>query len=205
MTDTNALAEFDRKYAKGGAVLIAGCDEAGRGPLAGPVSCAAVIMPLGIDDIIDGVDDSKRLSEKKREELYELIIKKAVCYSSAFVSHGEIDKINILNATKKGMLECCRGLTVEPGILLSDAVDIGVFGCVPLIRGDAKSYNIACASIVAKVGRDRLMRLYDGQYPGYGFAKHKGYGTAAHYAAIERQGICEIHRKTFLKGICVQD
>ncbi|MDR3263520.1 MAG: ribonuclease HII [Clostridiales bacterium] len=194
------LVGFDRNYLNTYR-LIGGTDEAGRGPLAGPVSCAMVIMPLGVGDIIEGVDDSKKVPEKKREVLYESIIQKAICYSIRFVGHREIDKINILNATKQGMRECYGDMKIKPDILLIDAVKLGIPDSQSIIKGDAKSYNIACASILAKVARDRLMRRYDAEYPCYGFARHKGYGTAAHYEAIHKLGITEIHRLTFLKGI----
>jgi ribonuclease HII len=191
------LVEFDREYQKKYA-LIGGTDEAGRGPLAGPVCCAAVIMPLDEEKIVAGVDDSKKIPEKRREILYEIIIKNALYYSVAFVGHSEIDEINILNATKRGMLACYESLAVKPDIFLIDAVRLNIENSESIVKGDAKSYNIACASILAKVSRDRLMREYDLKYPGYGFARHKGYGTAAHYEAIRELGITEIHRKTFL-------
>jgi ribonuclease HII len=194
---TDKLIEFDREYKKKYA-LVGGTDEAGRGPLAGPVCCAAAIMPLDDEKIVAGVDDSKKIPEKKREILYGSIIKNALYYSIAFVGHEEIDEINILNATKKGMLACYEALAVKPDIFLIDAVKLNLKNGESIIKGDAQSYNIACASILAKVSRDRLMREYDITYPGYGFARHKGYGTAAHYEAIERLGITPIHRKTFL-------
>ncbi|MDR1906519.1 MAG: ribonuclease HII [Clostridiales bacterium] len=193
---TSSLVEFDRRFLSEYR-LIGGTDEAGRGPLAGPVACAAVIMPLDTADIVDGVDDSKKVSEKKRETLYESIIDKALSYSIRFVEHDEIDLINILNATKKGMLDCHDALYLRPDVLLIDAVKLDIKNCVSIIKGDAKSYNIACASILAKVARDRLMRKYDEIYPGYGFCRHKGYGTAEHYAAIREIGLCPIHRKSF--------
>jgi ribonuclease HII len=200
----DSLVEFDREYQKKYR-SVGGTDEAGRGPLAGPVCCAAVIMPLDAEKIVPGVDDSKKIPEKKREILYESIIKNAVCYGVAFVTHSEIDEINILNASKKGMLACYNSLAEKPGIFLIDAVKLDLQNSESIIKGDAKSYNIACASILAKVSRDRLMRGYDATYPGYGFARHKGYGTAAHYAAIEKFGITPIHRKTFLKNILKKD
>ncbi|MDR2047021.1 MAG: ribonuclease HII [Clostridiales bacterium] len=181
-------------------LLVGGMDEAGRGPLAGPVACAVAVMPLDDGLIVGGADDSKKIPEKKREILYEAIVKNALYYNIQFVWQDEIDGINILNATKKGMRACFDALPVKPDILLIDAVNLDIAGGVAIIKGDAKSYNIACASILAKVERDRLMRRYDAEYPGYGFARHKGYGVTAHYEAIARLGITPLHRKTFLSG-----
>ena len=188
---------FERELLASGARLIGGMDEAGRGPLAGPVVAAAVIMPL--DDIIEGVDDSKKVSEKKRERLFDEIIRKAIAYRICLADERVIDEINILNATKKAMTECVNGLSVRPDIVLVDAVKLALE--VPtkaIIKGDALSYSIAAASILAKVYRDRLMREYDGEYPEYGFAKHKGYGTKDHIDALRRVGPCPIHRRTFI-------
>lgn len=178
---------------------ICGVDEAGRGPLCGPVTAAAVIMPK--DSFIEGVNDSKKLSEKKREALYEEIIKQAISYHVFFVHNEEIDRINILNATLKAMEGAINGLSVKAEFALIDGnQNRGI--TTPnktVVKGDAKSYSIACASILAKVSRDRLLEEYDAQYPQYGFSKHKGYGTKAHYEAIQEYGITPIHRKTFLK------
>ena len=188
---------FERELLASGVRLIAGMDEAGRGPLAGPVVAAAVIMPL--DDIIEGVDDSKKVSEKKREILYDKIIEKAIAYKICLADEKVIDDINILNATKKAMTECVEGLSVRPDIVLVDAVKLALE--VPtkaIIKGDALSYSIAAASILAKVYRDRLMREYDMIYPAYGFAKHKGYGTKDHIDAIRTVGPSPIHRRTFI-------
>ena len=188
---------FERKLLAGGARLIAGMDEAGRGPLAGPVVAAAVIMPL--DDVIPGVDDSKKLTEKKREQLFDEIIKKAVAYKICAVNEKVIDEINILNATKKAMTECVTGLSVRPDIVLIDAVKLPLD--VPtksIIKGDALSYSIGAASILAKVYRDRLMREYDALYPWYGFAQNKGYGTKDHIDALKSVGPSPIHRRTFI-------
>ena len=188
---------FERELLATGAKLIGGMDEAGRGPLAGPVVAAAVVMPL--DDIIPGVDDSKKLTEKKREQLFDRIIQKAIAYKIVAVDEKVIDDINILNATKKAMTECVYGLSVRPDIVLVDAVKLALE--VPtkaIIKGDALSYSIAAASILAKVYRDRLMREYDKQYPEYGFAKHKGYGTKDHIDALRNYGPCPIHRRTFI-------
>ena len=195
-TERDTLA-FERELLAEGARLIGGMDEAGRGPLAGPVVAAAVIMPL--DDIIEGVDDSKKLSEKKRERLFDEIIARAVAYKIVAVDEKVIDEINILNATKRAMTECVAGLSVKPDIVLVDAVKLALE--VPtkaIIKGDALSYSIGAASILAKVYRDRLMREYDKLYPAYGFSKHKGYGTKDHIDAIRSVGPCPIHRRTFI-------
>ncbi len=190
---------FERELTAQGVTLIAGMDEAGRGPLAGPVVAAAVIMPL--DEIIPGVDDSKKVSEKKREILFDKIKEKAIAYKIVAIDEKTIDAINILEATKKAMKECVAGLSVKPEIVLVDAVklDLGV-PSKAIIKGDALSYSIAAASILAKVYRDRLMAEYDETYPVYGFSKHKGYGTKAHIDAIKEHGPCPIHRRTFIKN-----
>ncbi len=180
---------------------IAGVDEVGRGPLAGPVVCAAVIMPLGEGEIIDGVDDSKKLSEKKREKLAKAIKERAICYSIFEVDEKEIDKINILQATKRGMKEALLALSVKPDMVLTDGnmtLDIP-FKQQSVVHGDALSYSIGAASIIAKVYRDNLMNEYAKVYPEYLFEKNKGYGTAAHIAAIKEKGLCPIHRRTFTK------
>lgn len=198
----NELKEIDKSYFKEGYNYICGIDEAGRGPLAGPVVVAAVIMPK--DSMIEGVNDSKKVSEKKREKLYELIIEEAISYSVGIVDQNEIDRINILNATKAGLTEAVRTLKVKPELILVDALtNIDTCG-VPyqsIIKGDAKSYSIATASIIAKVTRDRIMREWDKVYPQYGFEKHKGYGTAAHISAIKENGLCPLHRLSFVKNI----
>ena len=198
----NELKEIDKSYFKEGYNYICGIDEAGRGPLAGPVVIAAVIMPK--DSMIEGVNDSKKVSEKKREKLYELIIEEAISYSVGIVDQNEIDRINILNATKAGLTEAVRTLKVKPELILVDALtNIDTCG-VPyksIIKGDAKSYSIAAASIIAKVTRDRIMREWDKVYPQYGFEKHKGYGTAAHISAIKENGLCPLHRLSFVKNI----
>ena len=198
----NELKEIDKSYFKEGYNYICGIDEAGRGPLAGPVVVAAVIMPK--DSMIEGVNDSKKVSEKKREKLYELIIEEAISYSVGIVDQNEIDRINILNATKAGLTEAVRTLKVKPELILVDALtNIDTCG-VPyqsIIKGDAKSYSIAAASIIAKVTRDRIMREWDKVYPQYGFEKHKGYGTAAHISAIKENGLCPLNRLSFVKNI----
>ena len=193
------MLDYEKQFAP--LVLIAGVDEVGRGPLAGPVVCACVIMPMGDDDIIDGVNDSKKLSAKKREELYDKIIQKAVCYSICEQSEKVIDSINILNATKKCMAQCVSSLDVVPELVLVDALTLDI-PCKQkaVIHGDALSYNIACASIIAKVYRDRLMCEMAKKYPEYGFEKHKGYGTKAHIEALKKYGACPIHRATFIKN-----
>ena len=197
MKDKKDTLVFEREQLASGAKLIGGMDEAGRGPLAGPVVAAAVIMPL--DCPIEGVDDSKQVSEKKRERLFDEIIEKAIAYKICLADEKVIDDINILNATKKAMTECVNGLSVKPDIVLVDAVKLSLE--VPtkaIIKGDALSYSIAAASILAKVYRDRLMREYDLLYPAYGFAKHKGYGTKDHIDALVKYGPCPIHRRSFI-------
>ena len=192
------MLDYENKY-KG--KLIAGIDEAGRGPLAGPVVCACVIMPLDEDKLIDGINDSKKLTEKKREELYDKIIERAIAYSIVEVDERTIDRINILNATKLGMKRALDGLKVKPDIVLIDAVKLDTD--LPqdnIIKGDAKSYNIASASILAKVYRDRLMKKLSVKYPQYNFARHKGYGTKEHIENLKKYGKCELHRETFIKN-----
>lgn len=177
---------------------IAGVDEVGRGPLAGPVVCAAVIMP--IEDLIDGIDDSKKVSEKKRNKLAELIKEKAICYNIAEISPEIIDEINILQATKLCMKNALEGLSIRPDVALVDALNLDTdIPIINIIKGDALSYNIGAASILAKVYRDNLMVQLAKDYPEYGFEKHKGYGTATHIAAIKNNGACPIHRKSFIK------
>ena len=194
---------YERKYAEKGLKNIAGVDEVGRGPLAGPVVCASVIMPL--DDIIDGVDDSKKLSEKKREKLAELIKEKAVAYSIKEIWQEEIDQLNILNAVKKCMTEAVNGLSVKAEITLVDGVDTALpINAEYVIKGDANSYSIGCASILAKVYRDNLMTEYAKEFPEYGFEKHKGYGTKNHIEKIKEIGPCKLHRKTFIKNFWVE-
>lgn len=195
---TESLMVFEHQYESFG--LIAGIDEVGRGPLAGPVMAGAVILPE--DHPILYLNDSKKLTEKKREELYEVIMKEAVAVGIGMASEKRIDEINILNATYEAMREAIGKLSPGPDVLLNDAVKIpGVaIRQVPIIKGDAKSVSIAAASIIAKVTRDRLMTEYDKIYPGYGFAKNKGYGTAEHIAAIKEMGPCPIHRRSFIKN-----
>ena len=195
------MFEYEEKYSSDGYKLIAGIDEAGRGPLAGPVVCAIAIMPLDKDKIIDGVNDSKKLSPKVRETLYDKIINTAIAYKIEVVDNKTIDKVNILNATKQGMINCINNISITPDIVLIDAVKINSdIVTVPIIKGDEKSYSIACASILAKVYRDRLMQHYDKIYPQYLFEKHKGYGTQKHIELLKKFGKSEIHRDTFIKN-----
>lgn len=196
---TEKMKEYERKYASFS--YICGIDEVGRGPLAGPVVAGAVILPR--DCQILYLNDSKQLSEKKREELYEVIMENAVSTGLGFVSPERIDEINILQATYEAMRQAIGKLEKEPDLLLNDAVTIpGVeIGQVPIIKGDAKSVSIAAASIIAKVTRDRLMVQYDEIYPEYGFAANKGYGAAAHIEALKKYGPTPIHRRSFLKNL----
>ena len=196
------LKLIEKDLYKKGFKNICGIDEAGRGPLAGPVVVAGVIMPE--DSMIEGVNDSKKVSEKKREKLYDLILEEAISYSVAIIWQDVIDDINILNATKKGVTEVVDGLKVKPDLIIVDALEHIDTRGIPyesIIKGDAKCYDIASASIIAKVTRDRIMRKYDEMYPQYGFINHKGYGTAKHIAAIKEYGLCPIHRKSFTKNI----
>ncbi len=182
--------------------LVCGVDEAGRGPLAGPVCAAAVILPQ--DCVIEGLNDSKKLSEKKREVLFDLITQKALAYSIAYGTLEEIEEYNILEATYIAMNRAINGLEIKPDFALIDGnrVPKGInLPCETVVKGDAASCSIAAASILAKVTRDRLMLEYDKKYPQYFFAQHKGYGTKAHYEAIAKHGICEIHRRSFLKNV----
>lgn len=192
---------YERKFLSEGKKYVAGVDEVGRGPLAGPVVCCAVIMPLNDNDIIEGVDDSKKLSESKREKLAALIREKAIAVSVAEVPPEEIDEINILNAVKKCMTAAVNGLTAKPDITIVDGCDLKLgFNAEYVVKGDLKSYTVGCASIVAKVYRDEMMKKLAEKFPAYGFEKHKGYGTAAHIKAIKENGPCSLHRKTFIKN-----
>lgn len=195
------LKEMENKLYQKGFQKICGIDEAGRGPLAGPVVVAGVIMPQ--NSMLEGVNDSKKVSEKKREKLYELILEEAICYSVAIIGQDIIDEINILNATKQGVTKVIQELEVEPNLILVDAlthIDTNGIPYDSIIKGDAKCYSIAVASILAKVTRDRIMRQWDEIYPQYGFATHKGYGTAKHIEAIKEYGLCPIHRRSFTKN-----
>jgi ribonuclease HII len=195
------MFDYENKYLNNGYKLIAGIDEAGRGPLAGPVCVAIVVMPLDEEDRIIGINDSKKISEKKRDLLYDEILRKAIAYHIELVDENTIDTINILNATKLGMLTCINSIEPKPDVVLIDAVKID--SDIPIesiIKGDALSYSIACASILAKVTRDRYMLEMDKKYPEYNFKKHKGYGTKEHIENLKKFGKCEIHRESFIKN-----
>lgn len=195
---TEKMKTYEKKYSD--YEFICGIDEVGRGPLAGPVVAGAVILPKDCDILY--LNDSKQLSEKKREELYEVIMEKALATGLGFVSPERIDEINILQATYEAMRQAIQNLKIKPDLLLNDAVTIPNVDIrqVPIIKGDAKSISIAAASIIAKVTRDRLMVKYDEVFPGYGFAGNKGYGAKAHIEAIQKLGATPIHRKTFIKN-----
>ena len=193
--------EFEKEALAKGYKSVCGVDEAGRGPLAGPVCAAAVILPEGV--IIDGVNDSKKLSEKKRESLFDVIREQALSYSIAYATVDEIEEINILNATMLAMRRAIDGLDIKADYAMIDGnkippIDIDA-ECI--VKGDAKSMSIGCASILAKVSRDRLLYKYAEEYPMYGFDKHKGYGTKVHREAILKYGPCPYHRKSFLKKL----
>lgn len=193
------LWEIERQVAQRGYRFICGIDEAGRGPLAGPVFAAAVLLPFGAQ--IDGLNDSKKLSDAKRRALFPEICEKAVAYGIGSASAQEIDEINILQATFLAMRRAVEAMTVQADYLLVDGNRLTVFG-IPaeaVVKGDSRSANIAAASILAKVSRDTLMEKLAEEYPHYGFEIHKGYGTKAHYAALEKFGACPIHRQTFLR------
>lgn len=193
--------EYENEAYSKGYNCVCGVDEAGRGPLAGPVFAAAVILPRGY--VIEGVNDSKKLSEKKREELFEKIKSEALCYSVASVDEKIIDEINILNATFLAMEKAVEGLKIHPDFVMIDgnrapkSLDIP---CQTVVKGDTKSASIAAASILAKVSRDRYMLEMAEKYPEYCFEKHKGYGTKLHYEMLDKYGVSEIHRKSFLKS-----
>ena len=194
------MLDYENRYEKN--VLIAGLDEVGRGCLAGPVVCAAVIMPLEKELIIDGINDSKKLTAKERERLNKLILEKAIAYSISIIDKETIDEINILEATKLGMKNAVENLKIKPNILLIDAVKIeSDIKQENIIKGDEKSYNIACASIIAKVYRDNYMKQISLKYPLYNFAQNKGYGTREHIKCLLKNGPCQIHRKTFISKI----
>ncbi len=195
----NKLKQIDKGFYNQNIEYIAGIDEAGRGPLAGPVVVGCVIMPK--DSFIEGVNDSKKISEKKREKIYEQIINEAVCWSVGIVDQKEIDEINILNATKKALTVAIKELKIKPEHILVDAlthINTLEIPYTSIIKGDATSYSIAAASIIAKVTRDRIMLKWDKVYPLYGFARNKGYGTAEHMMAIRKYGICPLHRQSFI-------
>ena len=194
-----SLWELENELFDSGITVICGVDEAGRGPLAGPVCAAACILPRGLE--IEGLNDSKKLTEKRRDVLYDVIKEKAVAYGIAFATVEEIEELNILGATYLAMNRAIEQLTVTPDLALIDGnrnTGIAV-NSQPVVKGDSKCADIAAASILAKVTRDRYMLELDKEYPMYGFAKHKGYGTKDHYAAIREHGMCPAHRPSFLK------
>ena len=197
----NDLWIYEQQYTENGSLTVAGVDEAGRGPLAGPVFAAAVILPFGTE--IDGLNDSKKLNETKREKLFDIITDKAVAYGIASASEKEIDGINILEATFLAMNRALKQIEGSFDLALIDGNrNKGIeYPSVTVIKGDALCADIAAASILAKVSRDRFMYTMAEKYPQYGFEKHKGYGTKLHYENIAKYGVCPIHRKTFLKGI----
>lgn len=207
------LKKEETYFYKQGMKLIAGIDEAGRGPLAGPVVVACCIMPE--NSMIEGVNDSKKIAEKKREKLYDSIVEEAISYGIGIIGQSEIDEINILQATKKGLtiaIEETQKKLIEknlskPDIILVDAltkIDTDGIPYKSIIHGDAISYSISCASIIAKVTRDKMMKQWDEVYPQYGFSKHKGYGTSAHIQAIKEYGLCPLHRRSFTKNFVSQ-
>ncbi len=200
VTRMEEMFAYERQFAS--FTAICGIDEVGRGPLAGPVVAGAVILPKDCDILY--LNDSKKLSAKMRDKLYDEILEKAVAVGIGYASEKRIDEINILNATYEAMREAIEKCGIKPDILLNDAVTIPGVSVkqVPIIKGDAKSASIAAASIVAKVTRDRLMEEMDEKYPGYGFASNKGYGSAEHIAALKKIGPCEIHRRTFIGNFC---
>lgn len=194
------LKQIEKDLHSKGFKNICGIDEAGRGPLAGPVVIAGVIMPES--SMIEGVNDSKKVSEKKREKLYDQILGEAISYSVAVIGQDVIDDVNILNATKMGLTKVVEEQEIKPDLIIVDALNHIDTKGIPydsIIKGDAKCYSIAAASIIAKVTRDRIMRQWDEIYPQYGFSKHKGYGTKMHIEAIKEYGLCPIHRKSFTK------
>lgn len=194
------LKAYEKNLHEKGVKYIAGIDEAGRGPLAGPVVVGVAIMKA--ESFIEGINDSKKISESKREVLYEKITDEAIAWSTGIINEDEIDEINVLNATKKALTEAISKLSVKPELILVDAlekIDTYSIPYTSIIKGDAKIYSISCASIIAKVTRDRIMRTYGKLYPEYGFESHKGYGTAKHIEAIKQYGLCPIHRRSFTK------
>ena len=199
MVDVNELMQYERQLQEQGYKYICGVDEVGRGPLAGPVTCTAVIMHL--DYLIQGVNDSKKVSKNKRIKLYDIIIEKAIAVNTVSYDNKKIDEMNILEATKACMRDAIMGLSVEPDIVLVDALKLDIpYKTMGIIKGDALSYSIASASIVAKVTRDRFMEEMAEKYPEYGFANNAGYGTAQHISALKEIGATPIHRKTFIKN-----
>lgn len=199
MIDVESLLTYEKMYLDRGCRYICGVDEVGRGPLAGPVTVAAYVTDFS--RLTEGVNDSKKLSEKKREKLFSELKDNAVCYNVVSLDNSVIDKINILNATKQAMKQAIEGLTVKPDVVLIDAVELDIpYRTHSIIRGDALSYSIAAASIVAKVTRDRFMTELDAVFPEYGFASNKGYGSKKHIEALLKYGPTPLHRKTFIRN-----
>ena len=199
MVDVHELLEYEKKCLDAGYKYICGVDEVGRGPLAGPVTCTAVIMPL--DDLIQGVNDSKKVSKNKRIKLYDVIMEKAIAVNTVSYDNHQIDEMNILEATKACMRDAIMGLSVKPDIVLVDALKLDIpYKTMGIIKGDALSYSIAAASIVAKVTRDKFMFEIAEKHPEYDFQNNVGYGTAKHIAALKEFGPTPIHRKTFIKN-----
>ena len=199
MVDVHELLEYEKKCLDAGYKYICGVDEVGRGPLAGPVTCTAVIMPL--DDLIQGVNDSKKVSKNKRIKLYDVIMEKAIAVNTVSYDNHQIDEMNILEATKACMRDAIMGLSVKPDIVLVDALKLDIpYKTMGIIKGDTLSYSIASASIVAKVTRDKFMFEMAEKHPEYDFQNNVGYGTAKHIAALKEFGPTPIHRKTFIKN-----
>lgn len=189
------LLEYERELYNKGYTLIAGCDEAGRGPLCGPVVASAVILPVGYE--LPGLTDSKKLTEKQREKFFSIIMKDAISVGVSVIDSGKIDEINILEASRLAMQQAVSKLSKAPEYILTDAMDLRVDNCLPIIKGDQKSLSIAAASVIAKVTRDHIMYDLDKEYPHLELAKHKGYPTKRHLELIEKYGILEFYRKTF--------
>lgn len=199
MVDVHELLEYEKKCLDAGYKYICGVDEVGRGPLAGPVTCTAIIMPL--DDLIQGVNDSKKVSKNKRIKLYDVIMEKAIAVNTVSYDNHQIDEMNILEATKACMRDAIMGLSVKPDIVLVDALKLDIpYKTMGIIKGDALSYSIAAASIVAKVTRDKFMFEMAEKHPEYDFQNNVGYGTAKHIVALKEFGPTPIHRKTFIKN-----
>ena len=199
MVDVNDLMQYERQLLDAGYKYICGVDEVGRGPLAGPVTCSAVIMPL--DDLIQGVNDSKKVSKNKRIKLYDVIMEKAIAVNTVSYDNHQIDEMNILEATKACMRDAIMGLSVAPDVVLVDALKLDIpYKTMGIIKGDALSYSIASASIVAKVTRDKFMFEMAEKHPEYGFESNVGYGTAQHISALKELGATPIHRNTFIKN-----
>ena len=204
MIRAEELLEYENRLRAEGCTLICGVDEVGRGPLAGPVTCAAVIMDL--NDLVQGVNDSKKLSAPRREKLAPLIREKAIAYSVVSYDNLKVDEMNILEATKACMRDAVMSLGAVPDAVLVDALRIDVpYRVVPVVHGDALSYSIAAASILAKTERDAFMREMGEKYPGYGFERNAGYGTAEHIRLLGQYGACPIHRKTFIKKFVTEE